>query len=249
MSGFLYYIPGVQSLASPLASLSHIGKTLAQRGVFSNGPDGGGGLLLAIGGAHTPAVKVDLANQTWVKAACGEYWIGTENGKTPGPFDLAKREIVGGHFVTLADGNDWLIPCARSDVRQIDLPQSLRLGPNGEWVSETLPEFLEFCDRVERSYESFFEVMQAQREYRSAENVIPDSELIALAVDGLSVNYHLSAQEISVLGLLTSANLFGIIGALFDWPTIERIVAREASEKKTSAVITESPELAVGVAG
>ena len=221
MAGFLYYVPGMQSLATPLSALAHLGKSLSQRGVFSKGPDGGGGLLLARGARGMPAMKIDLERQDWTEAAGAGFWLATEWGGAPGPFDLVRREPIGGHFVTLADGNDWLVPTARSDVRQIDLPRSLRLGPNGEWVSETLPEFLSFCDRVEAAHDCFREMLKAQREYRAIDQTVPDADLIALAIEGLAINYHVSAQEVSVLGLLTSANIHSIIGALFDWPTIE----------------------------
>jgi hypothetical protein len=158
-------------------------------------------------------------------------WIGHESTAPPTPADLAAEEMVAGHAVRLADGAEWAIPLARVFPQGTALPESLRLAPDGKLVKGVLPRFAEFCARVERYWDIYVATLDAVAGGLAAPEW-DDADAWRLAVEALSLNYHLGPVEVSHLGLVNTSNLAAVIGALFDRPTVEAVFVQLANQQK-----------------
>jgi len=227
---FLYFIPGASGQLPPeKAKEVGIGYALTGKGVIpgqcGRGPDGGPGILCAIEGAPHPNPIYAPADQTWVKGPGGKYWAGFNNAQRPTPDLLARDKFIAGDKVKLRDGHEWTIPIARSFVRGSALPQELSLGEDGRtWELKTLPEYVSLCADAEKVWEGFGAVAAGGK------FEIDDQELIRIAVDALGVNYRVSAVEVSMLRLLSTAEMWLILRAMVDWNSV--IKAAEAAQKK-----------------
>ncbi len=174
------------------------------------GPGGQNGTIFSDGSGKT-GFYPDM--QEWV--AVDDYYVGVDRD-TITPSDLARPEIVDGHFVRLEDGNEWLIPCARVFPSGTRLPESLILGPDGQLVSEVLPRFAEFSKDADRVYDFFL-----------GEYDILQGDAWNIAVKALNINYRIDKHEVSLLKLLTTTNITKIMKAIIDYPAVE-----EAAKKK-----------------
>lgn len=216
MSGFVYYLPGLTAVNR--VDLERVGlwdrlPRFAFRAPVS-GPDGGNGAMVATCSA---ACRYQESEQEWRDA--GGYWVGWTPGTAPGPADLERGQLVGGHWVRLSDGRDWLVPVARAFPAGTALPERLILGPTGEVVTERLPEYAALYAGAERAWGLF--VAQA-----SPEDAEDDGEpwtlieQMDLAATALGVNYRVTRLEVAALGLLTTRNVGEVCAALIDLPTI-----------------------------
>jgi len=144
--------------------------------------------------------------------------------------------------VTLADGNEWLVPVARAFAQGVRLPAAMRLGPNGEILYEILPRYMGFAARVERFWAEFFEALSAEpaaagASGREPSGSITERELFDLAVEALGLNYLLGQWEVSHLGLLSTLALPIVLRAIIDVPTVERVMRERgaaAAQKKST---------------
>lgn len=232
MSGFLYYLPdgcGLTAKAFGDARRGIVGESLSERTAL-DGPDGKGGLVLAIG-SH-PAHGYYPKSQTWMQADAAPWWIGFDVEHAPTPEDLQRSELLAGHDVQLEDGNAWHVPAARLWVNEEGMPRYRMSVPvrllrrGGEWKSEPLERYRWLADAAETYWAhlvsgqgSGFTVPQA----------------CELAVRALSVNYRLGPEETSALALLTDRNVLSILNAIVDWPRYLEISQAILAEKKTAS--------------
>lgn len=119
-----------------------------------------------------------------------KYFVGWNLSDIPKPEDLRRVTQVQGHYVTLNDGNDWLIPVV--GPYRTRLPQ----GFNAKGQSTVRREFRRIFDASERLREAWFA------------GGIVYSELWRFAVDLLSINYRVSCEEVSsdILDLVSTVN-------------------------------------------
>ena len=73
----------------------------------TSGPGGLGGVIYSDGSGRT-GYYPDV--QDWSES--GLFWIGVDRDPVT-PESLERAEMIGGHYVRLEDGHDWLIPVAR----------------------------------------------------------------------------------------------------------------------------------------
>ena len=257
MAGFLYFLPGAASANAEVLAKAGIAEVLAggapeTRGVTGGGTGGGSGIIIAPKPSHdrlAPGQRTGTAPRTgyfkdkqeWQEAPGGKYWLGRETAEPVLPADLARPEMLGGHLVNLAADNQWLIPVARAFPHGIVLPQTLRLGPAGELVGETLPKYIAFSKRAER----LWDVMNAESKAIAAgEDPKPDMEVQEqwdIAAEALAINYRIDAVGMSMLGLISIGTpvLWAILQAIIDVPTImAEAAALAADEKKKNAPVS-----------
>lgn len=225
MTGFLYYLP--RTIEPP----EHLtGEPMSRCGV-SRGPDGAPGTLIVPDCDAMPRFRVDLAAQTWMQ--CGAWWLGYETAAPPTASLLRRAQQIAGHAVTLGDGGAWVVPLAvvvqfveDRITRGTHLPQSLRLGAEGQWVSQILPQYLGVSHAAEQMYQHLI-----------GQGPAPSvAEAASIAADALSVNYRVTAWECSALGLLTTENLADVLRALVDWPVIEAWLAEKKRTLDDAAI-------------
>jgi hypothetical protein len=210
----------------------------------SGGPGGVAGVLVVPNGpageSVVPAYKP--VAQTWRKLppAAGTIdgkpaavWVGVDNAEKPGPDDLARKRMRDGQSVKLLDGNEWIVPrcVAMLEGRNHTLPQVLDIGDDGTTVVGKLdPRYTSLCDHA-----FDFWRMWAGYEMPEAERLTAQQE-IALAADGLAVNYRVSKVEIIALLGLWGTDEYGLIlRAMIDADEVEAYWKAEAEKKSTLA--------------
>jgi len=225
---FCYFLPNIKRVEraelAEFGLLDRLDANCHQRQA-ATGPTGSAGLVVSM----SSALGYYRDRQKWVPSQCGKYWIGYEQPLTAS--DLARVEQLDGHSVRLEDGSDWLIPVARSFVNGCVLPQSLALGPDGSVVTEVLPRYVAFSKRAESIWENFIADCKTQSG-EPVETVEPSesftvADYFNIAVEALALNYRVGPQEVSLLRLLTTANVLRIAQAIIDVPTL-----LELSKKK-----------------
>ena len=242
MAGFLYFLPGATGAgpdAIEAAGLTDVlsGASHPTRGVTGAGPSGGPGIITVphpTGTGAAPQIGFYSDKQEWQEAPGGKYWIGREIAEPVTPADLARPEMIGGHLVELGDGNKWLIPVARAFPHGIVLPQTLRLGPDGELVGETLPKYAAFSTRAEMIWDEWKAQMAALEAGEDREPGITVTQQWEFAVDAIAINYRINAVGASMLGIINTAVLPTVLQAVIDVPTLVQAAAEmaEAEAKK-----------------
>jgi len=265
VSGLLYYIPG-QTRAIKLEQLPELGLAHAFEGRLtprevSRGPDGDRGVVIA----DPDRLSEHLLGywperQTWHKipgAADKPVWLGSPHGERVEPRDLIRETPLAGHWVHLADGQDWLVPVARGLADDEDsltwysaLPAAVTLDDAGNWTrggvvakyQQLWQIACDWWDAVQAApVEEVEDGDQGTARVRvrfSFENVC-DAALVALAT-----NYRLNKAEVAFLGLFDDACAREVLMALVDWP-----VAREFLKKKLAAAHAGSSTAAGPPAG
>jgi len=227
MAAFLYFLPGRRDVSresvesagiTAVDDLSSVSFCETERG-----PDGGAGIIFAVEpkteGGKLPKVGYYPKNQQWSSCNNAKFWLGVSTEHKPTPEDLLKTESIAGHSVVLADNNLWTVPLARSFPSGSALPKALVLGPNGELVVESLPEFAKISEIADEVYNSLL----------GESDSIDVTKGWDMSIQSLSLNYRLSKWEASALKILSTRNVTEVLEALVDVPSIK---AQIDSEKK-----------------
>jgi len=182
--------------------------------------------------------------QEWVRveAEGKHYWLGWEPGDLPGPAELARPDMVGGHEVVLAGGK-WEVPVARCFPQGTRLPQRVLLGPDGGVTLTLRKDYLGLFERAEALAGEVYGKLAAGE----AEDVAPDRSTVGvtvadgvlLALDALAVNYRLGWPEANALELLDTQGVMRVLRAVVDMPGFEKmareLAAEDASKKAPGA--------------
>ena len=223
MNSFLYFVEGRSGVSvDELEGLGYgylLPCSISVRGCDC-GPDNKKGAVFAahIGGSESyTKVGYYPAEQTWTN--CGGKWVGVYNNAKPCPADLLRKEVIIGHKAELGDGNDWQIPLARTIFGTTKLPEKIGWGPDGEFVSEVLPEYKELCDRASEIWDCAIEnggMVTGTLE-----------ECSTLALLSLKVNYRIGMNEATALGLFNTRTIARVIDCLVDVPLWDKYVELE----------------------
>lgn len=234
--GFLYYIPAADRTISDAdargAGLDHAfdaDARIVKRGVQRNGPDGGAGVLVT-DNRRVPdefgAVNVEA--QTWRRIPKTDTWVGYINAHRPTPAALARKNMLSGHDVRMADGSVWHVPVARA-TEDVDgtpsaynaLPHTVTLDDNGRWtVGETDREYADLWAIASRYWDMFLGAVGESGDDDTAVAFDFD-DLHDAAVTALRANYVVSSIEAAMLGLFSSTTARDVLQALIDWPSID----------------------------
>ena len=244
MSGFLYFIPMLQSASKEDISKAGLNPVFGSSSFdfrsTSIGPTKKAGAIIVIKSsnpeAKAPQVGYFPEKQDWQESISKKFWLGKEKVNPPKPIDLQRKEIINGHLTRLEDGNEWLVPAARIFPQGTTLPQSLILGPNGELVKEVLPRFAQLGNKAERIWNETKRQIGWLKDGETSEP-IDEKEEWDIAISALAVNYKIGQDEVSFLRLLTTENMLAILHALIDFPTIMAIIKsqQEAFKKKAQS--------------
>ncbi|MDD5327415.1 MAG: hypothetical protein PHY02_06325 [Phycisphaerae bacterium] len=240
MAGFLYAIPNDSGLineqkikeAGLMNIFGDIMPNFSQRDI-EPGPGGMKGALICIG-SDVSQLYYKPNEQTWQQSLNGKYWVGIINNSVPGEQFLRRYKQLNGHEVELK-GEKWLIPLARMFPEGTMLPQTLLIGAGGKVIKETIPQYAEFSRKAETLWEDIQKILG----WMEGERKLTEEEKMGLVVDAMAFNYHVAAEEINALKLITTANLFEIYGAIVDLPTIKLLGEEIAAQKKTGTEGTE----------
>ncbi len=249
MAGFQYYIPGGDAVFRPtlealgLWEIAFDDASYDRRGV-TTGPDSQPGTILTVHHKDDPATGYFPDAQTWRKADDAEYWLGWYNAAPPQPADLERSQQLAGHSIRLGDGNDWLVPVARSFPYGISLPQSLSLGAGGNIAAAIIPRYAAFGEKAAQLWDVFIAECEAADSDAETQQTMPAVERMQLAIEALAFNYRIGRHECNALGLLTTDNLSEVLGAVIDQPTI--IEHMRADAKKNDCPDCDTSTISAG---
>lgn len=202
--------------------------------------------MLAFWGDLPPAEV--LREMTWESAAentatdmpAGRFWIGWDPDELPEPTELARPKQWGGHWQTLNDGQDWLIP---SYMR---LEHVYRMGDNGQPVRRPAPQWEAFTRRSEEIQKGLFDVVMLANllDGRPLTPDDPDTEVktctiengLTHAAEALAINYRLNLEIALALNLFSDTVLPKVLAKTIDLPEI-----LATHEEKKSADLVEIP--------
>jgi len=231
MGAFLYFLPEAMAKEKFLAERAPIfgpNCPVATRSVNA-GPEGQPGTLIAPNPGPGRDGKAFLpTKQVWHRAPGASWFFGWLKDDPPSPEGLARESTLPGHLVCLGDGNPWQIPVARFATGEIVLPKALGLDAAGNFALRPLPEFSYLADGAEKFWQAWSGAAKGEMVTIDFEKYWP------IAVEALRLNYRVGAQEVSVLGLVTTPNLWDVLKALIDWPTVEKFLEEQEAQKKTS---------------
>ena len=240
MSGFLYYLPGpcngvsIEDVRKAGLGYAFDGRGWSCPGVMAHGPDGGQGSMAADPN-RVDKVGCYPNEQTSRKIPGLNAYAVLYTDDKPEPNDLARKEQLTGHWVTLADGNEWLCPIARGAVEEdgaiawtYRVPQVSVLNDAGDFerggVAEKYIPLWELATR-------WFDVRMGALLESDGETVeFSFDGLLKSAVEVLACNYVVDAVECDMLGLLTEENAVAILDALIDMPTRMELLKKIADQ-------------------
>jgi hypothetical protein len=240
MPSYLIYLPGGRGAdpahmdAAGLAGLTGDNcHAWESADVIERGPDGGSGTVWRFVDAKQPGRSPRLGNfpdrQTWTpqKVVAGQtprWWLGRENGSRIEPADLARPKQHEGTFVTLADGQPWLIPLARQ------CPHINGRGPDGSFVRRVREEYRAYYGAAEGWLKRFMDSWIANKGARidwAQEEVWP------FTCQALAMHYHLTPELIDLLELVEDETHYAVVNAATE---LEHFIeALLALEKKTDS--------------
>ena len=191
------------------------------------GPGGGSCVLVADERIGSKNLQYAPAEQTWVRSLDDKFWLGFYNDRPPTEADLKRELQVDGHLVELTSGQKWRIPLARVFPAGTRLPQSMIMGPNGQVQFEIEPGFIEFSGKAEQLWDDFL----IQLKWAEGPEKLTKDDEWWLVTEALKLNYHVGADEVNALKLLSTRNFEEVIYAIVDVPTLRKFMA-EMNEKK-----------------
>lgn len=224
MPGFLYYKPNVSRVHVADVKTWGLGYAFSDRvtpAPVMTGPDSGNGCVF-VDIRHVPAgVGYYPEQQVWRRIPGGDLWVGYYAEQKPTPADLIRDVRTQGYFVKLGDGNDWLVPLARS-VADVDgelgyicrLPKRLDIDEEGKWTLEAV--MAESAGLWEIACEYFEARWNAKIDVEHRQQVLSIENAAEKAVRVLSANYVVSDAECAALGLLTDRNVQLVLDACCD---------------------------------
>jgi len=235
MAGFLYFVEG--------ATTGTVKDVLKQRGYgyvatpgvhLRGANEGPGGVSGTVAGMRVPSREVGFfpESQTWRKSPGGGVWVGLGADK-PSPSDLARREQLSGHDVTLADGNIWTVPVARW------LPRTMDLDDAGRWVTggivDTYRGLWEAATEWLEAKFAWFEYEEEHGSFRGFDDErITDQWVYTKSCDALAANYMLGPVEAAMLGLFVTGCRWLVLDALIDQEGLSEIMRGAVDDQKKS---------------
>lgn len=225
MSVFRYYLPGIKPdgvtdavLAAAGLSVQFADVPAGERGtveVMANGPDGSSGTLVV----PMPRSGEPLKRMGWNRdhqdaMKCGDYWLVTDRDDPPTPTGLERLTLVSGYIHKLGDGAVWECPIiTQAAFTPTHLPQVYRFA-DGEWNAEVAPQYVAVWNQ------SVLWSVRLLSDY--ADTTWP--QLLGLqgacgaAAKALSVNYRVTAVELSAMQALTTDSVGRVLDSAIDKP-------------------------------
>jgi len=225
MAGILYFVPGAQSIDQVDFVGLGLAPAIAAPGDRNNaacvsavqfadtirGPDGGRGMLFAL---RRPGARLGFrpSEQEWRKCAGGQVWLGWYHDAVPEPKMLQRAEMIPGLPIPLANGAIWTVPIARGELGNATIPSLLGLDTDGNATQVVLPGYRDLVAAAAEVADAF--------DMNAGLFELPEERLVAIAIEALSVNYHVAEWELRALEALPLCGVPRILFALIEGPSL-----------------------------
>lgn len=254
-SSFIYYFP-TTAMEDAKRAFSKYGVEYAcppkiarqfSSAVTLSGPDGKSGVMYQQN-PTAQSLKYVPEKQTWKRIPNTEAFVGVWNDNPPKPEDLIRFDATPGSFITLGDGNEWLIPVARFEcdnenagnlAPMIDVDEFGNVIPGG--FNPTQAKLNQMAERLALSFIAGFDALVKDNSPHPVFRFdIDDRD----PFDILAANYRVSPAEIVLLQLFKwRDNAFkDVVKVFIDSDTFIQIqLKKKASEQNsTDAGATEN---------
>lgn len=223
------------------------------------GPSGKPGTMVCAWPFYMKAIDVkpltfNMQQQEWLDVGEG-IWLGWERSKMPTPSELQRKKTVPGHMVKMNDGQEWLVPCARTVQGTTNLPQVMKLDDEGNVDYTVKKQYKQLFSDAQQIWDGMIEPWKELPTVLDAEVSISvtlsDPVLYRIGLASLSVNYRVGLHEVNALELFdTEGSLLSLAKALVDWPTVVEWAAKELQKKKgNNEVPADEAEVAPCMSG
>lgn len=193
----------------------------------------------------TSKCVVNRQLQTWRKTPNSDIWIGYYNDDQPTPIDLARDEMIGGHFVTLGDGGRWRIPVCRQylpDKEQFaqKLPRTMDIDDNGEWIiGSVVAKHRALWNASEEWWDAIVDGIESGVD----SSTVTINDVAESCVSVLSTNYRVGRIEMAMLGLLTDDTRVEIMNASIDMPTFREHLKKKQQQERSATTPGSGAEI------
>jgi hypothetical protein len=261
--GLLYFLPGEKRSITPerVAELG-LGYAFEGRHVANDafdGPEGKPGAVLVADATRTK-LGFYKDRQTWRPVPGTTAWVGRYTDEPVEPKDLQRRDALRGHWVTLADGQAWLVPVARGATERdgelvcfVELPQYTEIDDAGEWVEGAIvPRYAALWDHATAWWDTLRAQGQPAEESSDEPGdapAVPEVKfdfpgLHEAALAALAANYRIGRAEAALLQLFTKQSATSVLKALVDWPTVEEFLKKKFAGLAVGSPIDAGPAAA-----
>lgn len=218
----LYFIPNVNGVTKKSLASMGLGifeeTGLTSRQTYS-GPDGIPGVV--VGAGEIADIGYYPARQVWHKLE--KYWFGIEGEARP--VDFERKKVIGNKTVCLLDGNEWVIPVIRSYRGETMLDRKMVLMPEGGWGLEVIEIQKPLYESIDKIWEH---VMGSDGESVSLEY----SFIADLTCEILALNYHITKEIVSILGLLSTATVDDVVRVITDMEGFTKLLEELKKNKE-----------------
>lgn len=215
------------------------------------GPSDGPGLLLVAnarqgpGTAAPPVSGYERETQAWTAldlphvAEADRPWLGWPRGLDCGPAELARRKLLPGYAIDLAEsqggGLRVQVPIVRRPDGSSELPRTFQLDAQDRLAEELRPEYRAIWEALGEALPWVLRIGDAAPQ--PPEDLT--ARLVRLAIELLGLNYRFDRHVQRRLGWLDSTNVFLVVFFALDGPRTARTARlAEHGEKKESAAAT-----------
>ncbi len=231
MAGFLYYLPGpvegvtIKDVRKAGLGYAFDSQNCTAAGVHANGLDEGRQGTIIADPNRVESIGLYPDKQTWRKIPGREVWAGFYTDDRPTPADLARKEQLNGHLVTLLDGNKWLCSVARGAAEEDGslvwfhaLPQRLVLTDMGEVEhGDVIPRYAGIFELATRWFDLRMDALRESDGQTIETKLTGLTGLAEAASEAMGINYVVGLPE--CIDLLTEPLAVEILDALIDMPT------------------------------
>lgn len=243
--GLLYFVPGEKrGMASNPTKIAELGighafESTPTAAEVIGGPAGDGVILVA-DAAHVRTGYYPH-EQEWRKVPGSTAWVGRELDKPLESLSLARGKQFTGHFVTLADGKQWLVPVARQAFERdgqlagagCALPRATSVDDEGNWiVGDVQPAYAALWAVAERVWDQLVTQTTA-----AADEGVDDADEVHVSLSfgdlndaallALATNYRVGKAEVAMLGLFDTDCVIQVLRALVDLPTVDLFLKKK----------------------
>lgn len=176
------------------------------------------GLMIGAYRNASPIFRPD--HQTWHKRK--NYWIGISNENWNTDHIARAESFYPGAFVKLADGRFYNIPVANPFLDSCSFNLKDVMDIDGTWMREVEPRFKAMSDKAVSLIGNI--IHSLLKSDRNIDHGLTADELRDFVIEIIQINYDLTGEEISLLGISDPAQYWDVLSVFCDSKAIEKTV-------------------------
>lgn len=158
----------------------------------------------------------DLKAQVWRKIPGKNVWVGYWKDAKPKPADLARKDMLPGYPIKMADGNEWQVPVVRSFDEASAKPVSVLPTLYGLDDSGQLTR-----GEIQEAHRWLWDLTDSAWDAMVTEASVKEQDMLPIAAKLIGANYAVDVVELAGVLQVFSPQLSpaGIVALAIDWNT------------------------------